>query len=117
VVAHAVRKLLRTAIAIISLRIIVTSLREANAPAPPCGVTLVYDRGPNIWGSGQGGSGAAFAPAARAAAISPPLIPPSRAELFTLANAASPASFRGSEEYFGAGAADETLRMAKGSAT
>ena len=63
------------------------------------------------------GSGAAFPPAARAAAISPPLIPPSRAELFTLANAASPTSFRGSEEYFGAGAADETLRMAKGSAT
>src|SRR5205807_3518606 len=69
------------------------------------------------WGAGERvGAGAACAQAARAAAmpVSPPYILPSRAELFILANAASPQSFRGTRNTFGPGVADETLRMARG---
>lgn len=119
VVAHAFRKLLRTAIAIISLRIAVTSFREATAPAPPGGVTLPYDRGPNVWGCGQVGSGAAFAQGAwpaRAAAM--PVSPRRSSRLVPNSSSLLTQRHRrrstGPANTLRTGAADETLRMAKG---
>jgi hypothetical protein len=116
VVAHAVRKPLRTAIAIISLRIAVTSFREANAPAPLFGVTLVYDRGPNVWGRGQGGIGRCVRTSrtrrgdACLATVNPRLAPNSSSLLTQPPRRRS----AGPGNTFGAGAADETLRMAWG---
>jgi hypothetical protein len=119
IVAHPVRRLLRTATAIISLRIAVTSFREANAPAPPSRVTLVYDRGPNVGSYGRVGSGAAFAqgPWAASAAAMPSRhrrssrLVPNSSSLLTQGprrRSAGPANAPGT------GAADETVRMAKG---